>query len=396
MEIKTTDQNFTIEDNSIKDDDKNVQKVTVNDDDSSVSSELKIDSYIKDGQKAYEILKYDESCEDHNQISYILPLVRTTPKLILFIILNIFTVGIINLFVAWFPKLILYIYYSVTDLKTATNFGIFSKHDKDFEVVDKEIIDLPPIDYNNEDNIVKRFNLNIEHGATQIIIFEYKLFKYIYSSYRDNFEAINYYIRTRQNIIVQDYSTGLIPNEILFMKKIFGICDIDIKINSCGKILFDELTDPFYLFQLYSIILWYCTQYYYYATVIVVLAVISLVLSVVGTYKNLKKIQEISRYSCPVKVYRKNEANNLMQAVEMDSTELVPGDVFEVPEDGLALPCDAILIGGSVIVNESMLTGESTPVIKVRMPETEDIYDTNKPEYEKYILFAGTKIVQKR
>ena len=99
----------------------------------------------------------------------------------------------------------------------------------------------------------------------------------------------------------------------------------------------DELTDPFYLFQLYSIILWYCTQYYYYATVIVVLAVISLVLSVVGTYKNLKKIQEISRYSCPVKVYRKNEANNLMQAVEMDSTELVPGDVFEVPEDGLAL-----------------------------------------------------------
>ena len=59
MEIKTTDQNFTIEDNSIKDDDKNVQKVTVNDDDSSVSSELKIDSYIKDGQKAYEILKYD-------------------------------------------------------------------------------------------------------------------------------------------------------------------------------------------------------------------------------------------------------------------------------------------------------------------------------------------------
>ena len=51
MEIKTTDQNFTIEDNSIKDDDKNVQKVTVNDDDSSVSSELKIDSYIKDGQR---------------------------------------------------------------------------------------------------------------------------------------------------------------------------------------------------------------------------------------------------------------------------------------------------------------------------------------------------------
>ena len=399
MKNLTTDQNFIIEDNSIKENDKEkkIQRISVkSDDESSVSSEIKIDSYIKQGQKAYEILNYNENCEEHNQISYILPLVRTTPKLILFIILNIFTVGIINLFVAWFPKLILYIYYSVTDLQTSTHFGIFSKHDKDFEVVDKEVIDLPPIDYNNENNVVKRFNLNIEHGANHIIIFEYKLFKYIYSAFRDNFEAINYYIRSMQNIIVQDYSTGLNPNEILYMKKIFGICDIDIKVNSCGKILFDELTDPFYLFQLYSIILWYCTQYYYYATVIVVLAALSLILSVVGTYKNLKKIQEISRYSCQIKVFRKNDNNELGQAVEMDSKELVPGDVIEVPEDGLAMPCDTILIGGSVIVNESMLTGESTPVIKVRMPETEDLYDTNKPEYEKYVLFAGTKIVQKR
>ena len=94
--------------------------------------------------------------------------------------------------------------------------------------------------------------------------------------------------------------------------------------------------------------------------------------------------------------YRRNEKNEFMEAIEMDSKELVPGDMIEIPEDGLALPCDTILIGGSVIINESMLTGESTPVIKVRMPSTEDIYDTNNPEYEKYILFAGTKIVQKR
>ena len=144
-------------------------------------------------------------------------------------------------------------------------------------------------------------------------------------------------------MIVEKYSAGLNPNEVSYMRKIFGICDIDIKISSCGKILFEELTDPFYLFQLYSIILWYCTKYYYYASVIVVLAIISLVLSVYGTYKNMKKIQEISRYSCSVKVYRRNENNEFMEGVEMNSTELVPGDVFEIPEDGLAMPCDTIL-----------------------------------------------------
>ena len=374
----------------------NAQIVSIKDDDSTKSSILDINTYLKEGQKAYEITKYNDNCEEHNQISYILPLARTTPKFILFIILNIFTVGIINLFVAWFPKMILYIYFSVTDLKSATHFGIFSKHGKDFETVKKEIIDLPKIDYDTETSVYNKFNLNIEHGATQLIIFEYKIFKYLYSPSSDSFDAISYYIRAPQSKIVEDYSAGLNPNEVLYMKKIFGICDIDIKINSCGKILFDELTDPFYLFQLYSVILWYCTEYYYYASVIVVLAIISLILSVYGTYKNMKKIQEISRYSCPVKVYRKNEKDEFMEPVEINSAELVPGDMIEIPEDGLAMPCDVILISGSAIINESMLTGESTPVIKMRMLGNNDIYDTNHPDYEKYVLFAGTKIVQKR
>ena len=374
----------------------NDQIISVNSDDSEKSSKIDINSYLDKDQKAYEILKYNENCEEHNQISYVIPLVRTKGKFIIFIILNIFTVGIINLFIEWFPKMILYIYFSVTDINTATHFGIFSKHDKDFEVVKKQVIDLPPIDYDNENSVYNKFNLNIEHGATQIILFEYKLFKYLFISKSDGFESINYYIRTIHSTIVENYSSGLNPNEILYMRKIFGICDIDIKINSCGKILFNELTDPFYLFQLYSVILWYCTQYYYYASVIVVLAIISLTLSVYSTYKNMKKIQEISRYSCPVKVYRKNENNEFMDGVEINSTELVPGDVYEIPEDGLAMPADTILISGSVIINESMLTGESTPVIKVRMTSTDDIYDTNNPDYEKYVLFAGTKIVQKR
>ena len=317
---------FTIDDNNKKDNKENSQVISVgNNSSSTISSEIKSFSYIKKGQKAYEVLTYNENCEDHNQISYIIPLVRTTPKLILFIILNIITVGIINLIMAYYPKLILYIYYSVTDLKTATNLGIFSKEDKDFEVVDKKVVDLPQIDYNNEDNVVKRFNLNIEPGTTQIILFEYKSFKYIYSSLNDNFEAINYYIKSKQNIIVQNYSACLNQNEILFMKKIFGICDI--KINFCGKILFNELTDPFYLFQIYSIILWYYKKYYYYATIILVFTLISFILNVIGAYKTSKKIKEKSSYSCTVKVFRQND-NNLLQAIEIDSKELVPGDVI--------------------------------------------------------------------
>jgi cation-transporting ATPase 13A2 len=42
---------------------------------------------------------------------------------------------------------------------------------------------------------------------------------------------------------------------------------------------------------------------------------------------------------------------------------MVPGDVVVVPENCM-MPCDLVLLTGSAIVNESMLTGESVPVIK--------------------------------
>ena len=43
-------------------------------------------------------------------------------------------------------------------------------------------IDLPPIDYDNEHNIAKRFNLNILNDSKQLITFEFRIFKYIFSS----------------------------------------------------------------------------------------------------------------------------------------------------------------------------------------------------------------------
>lgn len=42
---------------------------------------------------------------------------------------------------------------------------------------------------------------------------------------------------------------------------------------------------------------------------------------------------------------------------EILSTDLVPGDVIVIPSNGTIMPCDAVLVSGTCIVNESMLTG---------------------------------------
>lgn len=72
----------------------------------------------------------------------------------------------------------------------------------------------------------------------------------------------------------------------------------------------------------------------------------------------------MAKYSCPINVMRTEDENQLM---EMNSSELVPGDVIEVPEN-CVMPCDVILLTGTCIVNESMLTGESIPVMKTALP----------------------------
>lgn len=45
----------------------------------------------------------------------------------------------------------------------------------------------------------------------------------------------------------------------------------------------------------------------------------------------------------------------------VDSSELVPGDCLVLPQEGGLMPCDAALVAGECMVNESSLTGQPRP-----------------------------------
>ena len=95
------------------------------------------------------------------------------------------------------------------------------------------------------------------------------------------------------------------------------------------------------------------------------ISITSAVTSLVETRRNLINIRNMAHYSCKVNVMRSGRDES--QLMELDSSGLVPGDVIEIPEN-TAMPCDIVLLTGSCIVNESMLTGESIPVIKNSLP----------------------------
>lgn len=195
---------------------------------------------------------------------------------------------------------------------------------------------------------------------------------------------------------VQTLRTGLDSEEKQYRECVFGKNAIDIEQKSTSQLLVDEAFHPFYIFQIASLVLWSLDQYYYYAACIFIISVISITTTLIETKATMRRLREISRYECDVRVLR----NGFWRYVE--SSELVPGDVYEVTDPNLAqFPCDSLLLSGDCIVNESMLTGESIPVSKV--PTTDEALDllslgeaSIHPDVAKHLLFCGTKIIRAR
>ncbi|MEE6525848.1 hypothetical protein FKM82_026124, partial [Ascaphus truei] len=79
--------------------------------------------------------------------------------------------------------------------------------------------------------------------------------------------------------IHSDHSKGLSKEIHNYRKLFYGINEISVKVPSVFKLLVKEVLNPFYIFQLFSVILWSTDEYYYYASAIVIMSVISIVSS---------------------------------------------------------------------------------------------------------------------
>ncbi|XP_053378783.1 polyamine-transporting ATPase 13A3-like isoform X2 [Mercenaria mercenaria] len=176
----------------------------------------------------------------------------------------------------------------------------------------------------------------------------------------------------------------------------YGANSIAVHVTPILSLLFKEALSPFYVFQVFSTSVWFADEYYYYASCIIIISVISLSTSIYQTRKMQRALRNTIQTSTVVTVCRGND-----EYEDIPSDDLVPGDVIEVPHHGCVMQCDAVLISGNCIVNESMLTGESVPVTKTPLPDTRHSTSSrnavfNMKEHSKHTLFCGTQVIQTR
>jgi len=78
--------------------------------------------------------------------------------------------------------------------------------------------------------------------------------------------------------------------------------------------------------------------------------------------------------------------------VHITAKDLALGDIVQISHG--TVPADIALLSGSVIVNESMLTGEPMPLQKLALDSSSQEMYNDKTDGKKHSLYAGTQLLQ--
>ncbi|KAI9364521.1 hypothetical protein DFJ73DRAFT_809774 [Zopfochytrium polystomum] len=326
---------------------------------------------------------------------------------LLFHILSFLSCGLLLLLCRWFPRLRLRIVAEKCDFAQASMVLVDSSW-KEHTIVDVETL---PIELESLRDIFpgvrsaqesawalgssrKPNETAGDHG--QLRFFNYRFIKFMLNPYTGMFE-VNMFWRDPNWRSVSSVLCGVDDQVVPRRRLIFGDNEITIKEKSTLNLLLDEVLHPFFVFQVASMILWSLDSYYYYAACILVITIMSTVSTLTEMKEAYARLRNLSKFSCNVRVWRGS------RWCDLSSEDLVPGDVFEVGSAMAVVPCDAVLLDGDCITNESMLTGESVPVAKYPVTD-EDLQSldfenedpSGAPRMSKFFLFSGTKVIRAR
>ncbi|XP_073088005.1 probable cation-transporting ATPase 13A5 isoform X2 [Manis javanica] len=193
--------------------------------------------------------------------------------------------------------------------------------------------------------------------------------------------------------IHRTFGLGLTSEEQEVRRLVCGPNAIEVEILPIWKLLVKQVLNPFYVFQAFTLTLWLSQGYIEYSVAIIILSVISIILSVYDLRQQSVKLHSLveEHNKVQVTVIVKGKGSQVLE-----SHLLVPGDILILPGK-FSLPCDALLIDGSCVVNEGMLTGESIPVTKTPLPHAEKTMawkSHSSEDYRKHVLFCGTEVIQ--
>eukprot|EP00922_Rhytidocystis_sp_ex-Travisia-forbesii_P010197 GHVS01014936.1.p1 GENE.GHVS01014936.1~~GHVS01014936.1.p1 ORF type:complete len:912 (-),score=250.18 GHVS01014936.1:178-2913(-) len=174
-------------------------------------------------------------------------------------------------------------------------------------------------------------------------------------------------------------------------RRYYGQNDYDMPMPKFMDLFKEHAVSPFFVFQLLCVGLWMLDDYWRYGVVTLLMLAMLEVQLVKKRLKELQEFRQMRQTPYFLPVYRGSSW------LSLSSDQLLPGDLCCLyrPERGggdEVCPADCLLLQGTAVVNESMLTGESVTQMKVAIDNNAEVLDM-KVKHRHNILFAGTKLV---
>ncbi|WBW73963.1 Ca2+/Mn2+ transporting P-type ATPase P5 type Cta5 [Schizosaccharomyces osmophilus] len=311
------------------------------------------------------------------------PYKESSQRALVLTILEILSLGLFKLFILWFPQ--------CRVSWTSQSCGI-----KDIEYV--EVIDQKG--NSSLQKVYKRsFQEPIPASNSQlptqrsIPYFNYKSLKIYLNVATFKWVLLSSEVHAFQLFASQPsyLNWGLNTQTVSNLRQIYGQNLLKLEKKTIASILFHEVLHPFYLFQLFSVILWLFDSFVFYSCCIFMISLCSIYFAIKESKASDARIHSIIGDSDTFTVIRDKRKKKLF------GDELVTGDlVCLTSDDRKVCPVDGILLSGTCMVDESMLTGESVPANKCALKDLslKSFLSNADNVFSPHVLHAGTKFLQ--
>ncbi|KAJ2163078.1 putative cation-transporting ATPase 1 [Coemansia sp. RSA 552] len=229
---------------------------------------------------------------------------------------------------------------------------------------------------------------NAEDVGRPVVSFKFQGQKYVYGA--GAFRAVTYPVDeglAAQAVVDARGLAGATEAQAALER--YGANRIEVPVPTFGDLFKEHAVAPFFVFQIFCVGLWCMDEYWYYSLFSLVMLVVFESTVVFQRLRTLTEFRAMSMDAYTVQVRRGGVW------AEVSTEELVPGDLISVGRSGedSGTPCDVVVVGGSCIVNEAMLSGESTPQLKEALQGREEAIDVEGADRGS-VLFGGTKVLQ--
>ncbi|KAI1332302.1 cation pump, Ca2+ pump [Xylariaceae sp. FL0255] len=226
------------------------------------------------------------------------------------------------------------------------------------------------------------------------ISFLFQKRRFLYDQANKSFRSLSYEIDAEPKPLIGKLqaSRGITSSaDVQKLEQYYGTNTFDIPVPSFTELFKEHAVAPFFVFQVFCVGLWMLDEYWYYSLFTLFMLVVFESTVVWQRQRTLTEFRGMSIKPYDMWVFR------LGKWTEIPSDKLLPGDLVSVgrTKEDSGVACDMLLVEGTAIVNEAMLSGESTPLLKdsIQLRPGDAHIDTEGLDKNSF-LWGGTKVLQ--